>query len=116
MTKHLYATGDGRQHGPSPGCHYKTRRASRLAPAGDLRSHEGRRFRELRGTYLGLMSHVPSPIERDQLVQCVMLRLKLDELEADQLRTSKMDASYLPLSAAHDKLLKGLQARPEVTP
>ena len=56
------------------------------------------------------MPHEPNPIERDELVQLVMFRLKLDELEAEQIETGCMNPAYFPLTVAHGKLLQRLQS------
>jgi hypothetical protein len=109
-------------HGPVPGTKYHSQRANRLAPKADLRSSTGRRYLELQKNYLALMPHKPGPIERDQLVTAVMLRLKLDELESEQIKTGRMGSAYFPIANAHDRLLRVLRiintfgTTPEDTP
>jgi hypothetical protein len=109
MPTKLFAVGDGRRHGYAPGSPQRRPREKRLAPIGDLRTSTGQRYMEILKTYLSRMAtKEPGPFMRDQLVQAVLLRLKLDELEAVHLKEGRMSPQYFPLQCALEKLLRYL--------
>jgi hypothetical protein len=55
------------------------------------------------------MPHSPDPLEKDQVIQAVLFRLKMDECEIEQLKTGQMPSAYIPLCNAHASLLRVLR-------